>query len=292
MNPKNISDEDLALFAMQLLTPEESAEVLTHLKQSETARQELAQLQSDLAMYALTSKMHAPPALARERLLRRVAKEKKLVPVETPRTASDEPMLMPRVGRPSQREGQPLPIEEGPAPRRRVGLWSWAGWAVAAGLAVAVGYGFHQRQVLQDGMASQASQLAQLNTETAKAQAVMQALTSGGAMQVALHLPVTANAETAKPQAHAAYLAETGALVFVASHLAPLQPYKTYELWVIPADGHDAIPAGTFKPDQRGFASVILPDIPKGVIAGSFGVTIEDDGGSKSPTPPIVLAGM
>ena len=61
---------------------------------------------------------------------------------------------------------------------------------------------------------------------------------------------------------------------------------------MIPADGSYApIPAGTFHPDDRGNASVITPDLPKGVPAKAFGVTIEPDGGSQTPTLPIIMAG-
>ena len=67
MNQKQISQDDLVLFALQDLTPAEAAEVLVHLEHSETARAELAQIQGDLAMVALTSGLHSPPAQARER---------------------------------------------------------------------------------------------------------------------------------------------------------------------------------------------------------------------------------
>jgi anti-sigma-K factor RskA len=93
------------------------------------------------------------------------------------------------------------------------------------------------------------------------------------------------------PQGRVTYVADKGALILLASNLEPLAAYKTYELWLIPADGRDPIPAGTFHPDTRGNASVILPPLPKGIEAKAFGVTIEDDGGSQTPTMPIVLAG-
>ena len=296
MNPKTISHEDLALFAMQLLTPEENAEVLTHLEHNESAREEFARIQGDLAVYALSADLHSPPALARDRLMRRVAKEKKLVQMSRPAVAAnsdavaEEPLLLPRGGR-------VLAMED--APRRAAGtsaISMWAGWAVAAGLGVAAGLQFHQRQVLQNEYNSQSARLATATVENAKAEQVMQTLSNAGAMEAALHLNVDGTpAAPPQPEGHAAYVADSGSLVFVGTHLKPLDAYKTYELWVIPAEGYNSgpIPAGTFKPDERGFASVILPELPKGVPAQSFGVTIEDEGGSKQgPTKPIILAGM
>jgi anti-sigma-K factor RskA len=76
-----------------------------------------------------------------------------------------------------------------------------------------------------------------------------------------------------------------------ASHLKPVPAGKAYELWVIPASGAAAIPAGTFWPNSEGYASVVLPKIPSGVPAKAFGITIENAGGSNTPTAPIILSG-
>ena len=73
--------EDLALFAMQLLSPDEAAEIALHIEQCAECRQALALVQGDLAIYAHTVDLHSPPALARERLMKQVAREKKAVPL-------------------------------------------------------------------------------------------------------------------------------------------------------------------------------------------------------------------
>jgi anti-sigma-K factor RskA len=113
-------------------------------------------------------------------------------------------------------------------------------------------------------------------------------------MQVAMHLPLSATAPPKlDPEAHVIYLARTGALLFLADHLDPLQSGTTYELWLLPAQaGQPAISAGLFKPDSNGNASVVMPPLPKGVAAKGFGVTVEKEGGSQTPTAPIILAGM
>ena len=80
-------------------------------------------------------------------------------------------------------------------------------------------------------------------------------------------------------------------LIFQANNMEPLQPAKVYELWLIPANGGNPIPAGTFHPDERGYASIIMPPLPKGVEAKAFGVTIENEGGSQTPTMPIIMVG-
>ncbi len=118
----------------------------------------------------------------------------------------------------------------------------------------------------------------------------MEAMTDPAAMRVTLTMAPATPAPPV-PQGRVTYVAERGTLIFLASNMEPLQPYKTYELWLIPADGHDPIPAGTFHPDERGNASVIMPPLPKGIEAKAFGVTVEDEGGSQTPTMPIIMAG-
>jgi anti-sigma-K factor RskA len=34
-----------------------------------------------------------------------------------------------------------------------------------------------------------------------------------------------------------------------------------------------------------------MPPLPKGIEAKMFGVTVEDEGGSQTPTMPIIMAG-
>jgi len=286
MNPANhIHEEDLALFALQILPEDEVKAVVSHLEHCESCRTQVGMMQGDLVSYAMTAEMHTPPAAVRERLLRRIGKEKKFVPQQ----ATNEPVLSSRQN--SQlfdTSGEEIVVE------RRMGLAGWAGWAIAAGMAVAVGLQFHQHQLLQGQLAEAQNKLA-LAAASSRAQMTLDALTASGAFEVSLHQPVPAGTPPVpkKPEAHVAYDPDKGALVFMATNLDPLPPYKTYELWVLPTEpGAPPVPAGLFKPDANSNASVVMPEIPKGLAAKGFGVTVEDDGGSKQPTSAIVLAGF
>jgi anti-sigma-K factor RskA len=93
-----------------------------------------------------------------------------------------------------------------------------------------------------------------------------------------------------QPQGKAFYLRNRGSLVFMANNLAPLPPQKAYELWLIPAQGAP-IPAGVFKPDAHGSATVVNPPLPVGTEAKAFAITIEGEAGATSPTMPIVMMG-
>ena len=283
---RHYDKDDLALFAMQLLSANEAAEITQHIQHCEECSQELALLQGDLAIYAHTVDLHSPPALTRERLMKQVAKEKKFIPPA--RTAPRETPQFPaepfRSPAPSVYDYEE---EEQPERNRLAKILPWTGWAVAAGLAVTAGMFYHQREALQDSMALQTAQMAHLSANAAAARQLMETLTDSTAMRVTLKKSDSAPV----PQGKTIYVPERGSLVFIASNMEPLQPYKVYELWLIPADGRDPIPAGTFHPDAKGNASVIMPELPKGVDAKAFGITIEDEGGSKTPTMPIIMAG-
>jgi anti-sigma-K factor RskA len=304
--PRRITPEDLTLFAMQLLSREEAAEVSAYLEQSEEARRNLAEVQGDLAMYAHTVDMHAPPALTRERLLKQVAREQRTVPIDRGAAVPDQGNRARLVyggevesgtgdeGRRPVASGRGLgngtSLTEDDLPKRSLAgkVFPWIGWAVAAGLAVAAGKLYHERESMHAALVSQATKLDHLTADAAAARQVLDAMTDSTAMRVTLTQSPTAPA----PQGRATYVADKGTLIFLANNLEPLPALKTYELWLIPAaPGRDPIPAGTFHPDKRGNASVILPPLPKGVEAKAFGVTIEDEGGAATPTLPIILVG-
>ena len=282
MNGTNhIEQEDLALFAMQLLSDKECSAIAVHVDHCPDCRRELAAIQGDLAVYAHTIDLHSPPALARERLVQQIAREKKLIPVERSTLAAYTP------GETIFRSGIYEEEEEQPRTSFTSKVFPWVGWAVAAGLAVGTFDLYNERNNLRTTITNQTGQLSQLTADAAAARQIMDTMTDTTAMRVTLKDPKAAPV----PQGRATYVADKGALIFLASNMEPLQTYKVYELWLIPADGRDPIPAGTFHPDAHGNASVIMPPLPKGVEAKAFGVTVEDEGGSTTPTLPIILVG-
>jgi hypothetical protein len=293
---------DLALFAMQLLPRDEHAAMAAHVSDCTYCRQELAHLQGDLAAYAHTVEMHSPPALTRERLLHQVAREKKVAPaerIERIEAVAAAPPLQSYAAR-SQRQttglGSGRYLEADDEPKTSLmgtaftKVFPWIGWAVAAGLAIIAGSLYHEREAQRVRLSAQAGEIDRLSTDAAGAKQLMDTITDPSARKVTLTKTATPPSAPV-PEGRVTYVADRGALIFVASNLEPLQTYKTYELWLIPANGQDPIPAGTFHPDSHGNASVVLPPLPKGIEAKAFGVTIEDDGGSQTPTMPIVLAG-
>ncbi len=274
---KHIDPDDLPLYAMHLLPPDEMEEMSLHLQHSAEARRVLSEILGDLSLFAFTADMHSPPALTRQRLMKHVAREKKAIPIDINRQSAAE--YTPRTS--------PL-LDDEPARRSAAArVLPWIGWAAAAGLAVASAGLYSQREHLKQDVASQHVQLATTQAALDNAKVIMDTVQDPSAVRVSL----TPTGVAPPPEGRAIHVADKGTLVFIASNLEPLQTYKTYELWLIPADGRDAIPAGTFHPDAHGNAQVLLPALPKGVQAKAFGVTVEDGEGASSPTMPIILKG-
>jgi Anti-sigma-K factor rskA len=267
-NPRPISAEDLALYAMQALPADEMDTVAAALRDNPQAREELAKLKGDLALLALSSEQHAAPAGSYQRLQARMRESGRNSAVATTPVAAQA--AAPVIGMP------------------RRSRWAvWAPWAIAAALAIACSTLGFRYSALNDALDDQVKLSANLAARASHAQQVLEVLNAPNAQRVTL----TAGKTPPAPTAYTVYLAERGALVMEASNLEPVPDGKTYELWVLPANGSAPVAAGTFRPNAEGFASVVLPAIAPGITAKGFGVTIEKEEGSTVPTSPIVLSG-
>ncbi len=259
----HIPQEDLALYAMQSLSTEESAAVRQHLEECAQCRAEVAQLSGDLALVALSVEQHPLPEGARQRFIDKVAADASANP------AAKAPVV---------------PIDSGRTEKRTYSSIPWS--AVAALLIFSLAL-FMKMGSMKQELKEQAALIARQAAASARAQQVLDVLTARSAQRALLISGKT----HPEPTGRAVYLADNGGLIFQGSNLDALPADKTYELWVIPANGKAPIPAGLFRPDAAGNASLVLPPLPKGVPAKAFGVTIEKAEGSETPTAPIILAG-
>lgn len=268
----HISHEDLALYSVQALSPAESAEVKAHLNTCARCRAALAEALADVSLIGMSAPQQDIPAGARQRFMAAVE--------NTPQTS------------PGVTESSPVAMSTPPVHSHKggAGWMTWLGWIIAAAaILAAIALGL-QDSFLENRLTQDQRQVAQLTAQASQAQnlqSLLDALTSPQAQQVTL----TETRRPAAPVGHATYLWQSGTLVFEASNLRPVPAGKTYELWLIPANGQAPIPAGLFRPDASGSASVVMPPLPKGVKAKAFGVTVEQAQGSNAPTLPIVMAG-
>ncbi len=245
--------DDLALLALGTLQGDERVTLEKHLEECSSCRRELERLRGDMALLALSASGPAPPQRSRERLLKAIAKE---------------------------------PRAQKAVPRRASSVWTLLPWlATAAVLLVAVLF-WQQSDRLAQQVARLQDQSAQQQAQLEQAREVVSTLTSTDALRVTL---VAAQAPP-QPQGKAIYVRDRSSLIFLASNMPALPPQKIYELWLIPTNGAP-IPAGVFKPDAKGSATVIEPPLPSGVEAKAFAITVEPEQGSSSPTMPIVMMG-
>jgi anti-sigma-K factor RskA len=243
--------ENLALEALGSLEGDERRVLQTHLQECAGCRRELESLRGDLALLALSTGGPKPPARSRERLMTAIARE--------PRGAAV-------------------------APKR----WWWvlAPSLVAAGLVVVVALLGNQNSALRQQIAGMQSDAAAQQVELRRAHEIVSTLTASDAMRVTLVAAKT----PPQPQGKAIYVRDRSSLIFIASNMPAAPPQKAYELWLIPTSGAP-IPAGMFKPDAHGSATVVNPPLPVGVEAKAFAITVEPEAGSLTPTMPIVMLG-
>ncbi len=280
MNAHHISDEDLVLYSMQSLSAGETAAAALHLEECAECARQLAEVSGDLALLSLSVYQQPLPEGARNRFMSRISSESQSAGVTVTHAAAPQPSPHPKA------EPVPARVIHEVKPRR-----NWfpilIPWAAAFALLAIAGYLGNQNQRLNQLLNGDKGQIAQLSADAAHAQEVLDTLTSPDAKQVTL----TEGKGAPAPTGRTSYLADKGALIFVGNNLKPIPEGKTYELWVIPANGQAPIPAGLFRPDEHGSASVVLPKLPEGVPAKAFGVTIESADGAATPTMPIVLSG-
>jgi anti-sigma-K factor RskA len=258
------TQEELASYAMQNLPLEDSASIRAHLQGCAPCRAELAQVYGDLALLGIAVEQHPLPEGARDRFLQRIAASPAVKPQET------------------VKEVTPISLK---STRRGPGFW--IPWVAAAAMTiVAISLGV-QNRALNDELRDESNLVTNLAAQASRAQQVLEVLTAPTAQRVTL----TEGKAPAEPTARATYLPERGGLVLLATNLKPLPEDKTYELWVIPANGKAPVPAGLFRPDAAGTATLVLPPLTPGIQAKAFGVTIEKASGSDAPTSPVILSG-
>jgi anti-sigma-K factor RskA len=170
------------------------------------------------------------------------------------------------------------------APAKR--WWTLVPWVAAAALAAGLVALWLQNSDLQRRIAGLQDQSVQQLADLQRARDVVSTLTATDAMRVTLVAAKT----PPQPQGKAIYVRDRSSLIFLASNLQTLPAQKAYELWLIPTSGAP-IPAGVFKPDAHGSATVINPPLPAGVQAKAFAITVEPESGSSAPTLPIVMFG-
>jgi len=255
--------EDLALYALNTLEGEDRAHLEKHLATCTSCRMELEQLRGDGALLALSAVGPRPPQRARQRLLDAVAKE-----------------AAPTLSQKTRDDGAPTAVGT------RRSWWGVLGWAATAAVLVLAASLWKENAALRQDVSSLRSLFGQQTVELEQARSVASAITNPAGERFTLVAVKT----PPQPQGKAFYLRNRSNLVFVANNLPALPPQKAYELWLIPAQGAP-IPAGVFKPDAHGSATVVNPPLPAGTEPKAFALPLENEAGATAPTMPIIMMG-
>jgi hypothetical protein len=258
--------EALALYAVGALdNPQDLAELESHLGTCGECRRELEALRADTALLALSAVGPKPPDRVRQRVLKAIAAE---------------PRMEPRAQKPYV------------VGRMRPRWFTFAPMAVMLLLAVFSMLLWQDLKNARREARETQKQLAQITDELNKTKGD---LAEAKEIRDVLHAPdawpltLVAAKTPPQPQMKVIYSKKMGSLLVLASNTHQLPDNKIYELWLLPADGSKPMPAGWFKPDSNGHG-MIFHQMTAGISAKGFAVTIEDSGGSETPTMPIVMA--
>jgi hypothetical protein len=257
--------ESLALYAMGALdNPQDLAVLQAHLGTCGDCRRELEALRADTALLALSATGPQPPARSRDRLLSAIAAE--------PRMERRNPQRY-TVGRLRRRWATLAPVTV----MIMLAVFSILLWRDLRNTRRELRHTQAQLEQVQ-------SDLARTNTELAEAKMVRDLLHAPDAWPLTLVRSKT----PPQPQIKTVYSKQQGALLLMANNLTPLPENKIYQVWLLPADGGAPMSAGWFKPDSKG-NGMMFHKMSSGLSAKGFAVTIENAGGSQTPTMPIVM---
>jgi hypothetical protein len=156
-----------------------------------------------------------------------------------------------------------------PAPERK-GWAFWFPWAVSGVLAMVL---------VSVALPGRVSRSGQAPTNSARFEEMLDIIND----------PVTKDVAFGDPAARGRFFVSPGkGVVFIAARLPKLAAGRTFEMWVIPANGKP-IPAGTF----NALADSTAIHIRRGPVEGAaaMAISVEPAGGSQQPTTtPIIVS--
>jgi anti-sigma-K factor RskA len=278
--------DDLPLYAVGALTSEEAERIKRHLAECPACREELQAFEEAASHIAMAVEPQAPPARLKQQLLARLESAPSVAEPPVPASPITESLITES----SLPARTPVRTREAAREQRTRGAWFWVpAFATACLAIVSLGLWREDRALFRE-LREQERLTAEMQTNAQvleRARALINTLTDANA----LHVTLAAAGAKPQPEAKAVYSSQQHSLVLLAGNLNPLPAHKTYELWLLPASGAQPVPAGTFEPDARGSATLVLSQFADGAAAKGFAVTIENEPGATTPTMPIILSG-
>lgn len=284
--------DDLSLFVLGALTPEEAQAIEQHLEEGcDDCRGEMARWREVVDLMPFAAHVEAPSSL-RDELMRRIgggaAPAATTVAVATPAKVIPLRRRWPFVFA----AAAALALAYGIS--REVQLDTQLGEqrALVAQLQVALDrtmtnltQGEAELKKVRDALAERERDAASLRTALAAAEGSLALLQKPGLSLVRLK-----QTPDAQPAEGHVLISPSGKALFYAFDLTPLPAGKVYELWWI-TENEGPVDAGLFQPDATGIGQIEAA-VPTGAGAiKAAAVTIEPEGGVQKPTGPMVLLG-
>jgi anti-sigma-K factor RskA len=252
--------ESAALYVIDAMTPEERRTFELHLRGCEQCQAEVASLDGVDEALASGVPQIEPPAALRQRVLTAV--------------------------RPPGADARPV----------ATGLAQWLPLAASLALSLGLGgyaYSLQQRisvleDELTDARAQAANTLARANATERTLQLTqshLDVLTAPDSTRVTLAGQAPAPAATGR-----ADWSRARGLAVSLENLPPLQPGRTYQVWLLTSGM--PVSAGLLTPDAAGRSTGIYPVPQGGVVPTGIALTEEPDGGLPQPTGQPILVGL
>jgi hypothetical protein len=193
------------------------------------------------------------------------------------------------------------PIEsKKPAPGFQFRISRVLAWA-AVFLLAALGYGnlslrdqsrrlLDEMKGLQAQLAERQTTIAQLESQLAQQQRILQVVSSPRLLLVELQSTRPGDKSSGRVMIERPTDGDALRAVFSAQNLPALAADRDYELWYIA--GNTPVPAGIFQVNASGATTFEITQLPSDLREiHTFAVSLEPKGGVPQPTGPIVLAG-
>jgi anti-sigma-K factor RskA len=257
MNGHPTREEDFDLYALGALEGEEKQALEAHLAGCAACTRKLAEARGRMSLLAATAPPVAPPAGAKDRLMKRVRED-------------------------AAREKS----AEGAGSRSSFGRWWMAILAPAAvALAMATVILWSENNKLDRKLNEIRSAMKSSDEKMQDARHMVEMLTAPDTMTVTLK----PTKETPTARGSVKYNSKMGMIVYAAELPVPAAD-KSYQLWLVPTTGNP-ISAGVFRPDPSGETGLLKSSVPLGSTPKAFAITLEPLGGMPQPTGSMVLVG-
>jgi anti-sigma-K factor RskA len=266
MGPHPQFEEDFELYLLGVLDGNDHDEMKAHLAGCAECRAKLGQASELLAKLGMAAPESEPDPAVRQRI------------VESLVRGGSKPAAANKV--------VPIRVET------RTPLWAWL-CAAACLVAIVAGVWLMRENSRLSAQVAELEQsrrqleasMADMRVAAARAQAVLDVMTGPQTVEVEL------SPKSVHPEPHGkTFYNRSRGLLFYAANLNTVPSNRTYQLWLIPAQG-SPVSAGVFNTDAQGNGQLILPSIPQGLTAKAFAVTEEPAGGVPAPTGTILLIG-